>query len=216
MLTILALLMLSAIPSPKAIDCSVNIMTPGHSGSGVVMKGGYVLTSAHVVDDCVEDKSKYDIVVWQDVYKKGKYIRRNITLCRIVQYSHLRLYDLALLEPLDVDFVKSSTKLYVGEVPELGTDVWHVGNYKSRYPGSLAQGILSQYDRKLPDTGPRHDQIQILSFSGSSGGGVFYADGTVAGILCHNYVPNTNLSFMVPSRIIIEWLSTTKYKGQFE
>lgn len=90
----------------------------------------------------------------------------------------------------------------------IGDPVFHVGNLRGdTYPDSLTSGILSRLNAhpNLVDWPWPYplDQTSLIAYPGSSGGGIFNAQGKCIGLLVGSGGPG--ISFFVPSRRIHAW-----------
>lgn len=193
------------------IRCS-HAQPPGGNGSGTLIhKWGrsYVLTAAHVVECEAEGE---DVVPWEPVYL-GVYQGSNEWRARLVAYDPE--YDLALLRLEDVGLVGRTTKFFNPHlVPPVGTKLLHVGNLLGRFSNSFSEGVLARLDSFVPISRQPLDQITTVIYPGSSGGGVFTADGRYAGTAVISAGPG--LHFMVPVRQIYAWASKNDVPWIFE
>jgi S1-C subfamily serine protease len=193
---------------------AVTLICPGsRSGSGVVFKNkdrSYILTAAHVVELADLTGSKHDVTVYTDIYNRERFIRRHLTKARVVRYSARKTgLDIAVLEPENSNFGEGSVTFRTGEAAEVGSEVWHVGNWAGWLPGSVSTGKLAFLGRDsvTPGSPNRLDQLVIAHAPGSSGGGIWDSSGKYIGMITESTHSMTGVGFMVPVRAIISFLS---------
>jgi len=213
-------------------DVSVTIRSEGRfstgEGSGVIFsrqnKEGdtvnFVWTAAHVVDNLrVERKiivkgTTHTVVEFKDakiikvIRQKGRTVGRLELDAEVVKYSNSETgHDLALLKVRKLNFVKETVRFYLdGEIPKLGTDLWHVGSLLGEMgSNSMTDGIYSQTGRVIKQLNKHvFDQTTVAAFPGSSGGGVFLkGDTRYVGMLVRGAGETFNL--IVPVRRMVTW-----------
>ena len=206
---------LTAIADAKLVrklrNQSVAVLAPSESGtmsgSGVILKGHshtYFLTCYHVIEGSVSENPQYNVTVFQDEFRDGILIHRHSTTAKVVRYSPRGAgNDIAILESKDSRFGLDTARLHVGAIPEAGTDIYHVGYLKGKYPLSVTKGIVSYVAR--PINGGRRDHLDITLYPGSSGGPVFDTNGSYIGMLSDG--EDNRIGFMIPIRQILEFLS---------
>lgn len=189
---------------------AVNVLTRTVVGSGTIFADEnhrYILTCGHVVAN--NNDGKYSIRVYQNITRKGKFHHQNTTVARVAYYSPRDGgYDLALLETKDETFGGAYSQLYSDEIaPDVGCEVFHLGNLKSIFPSSFMNGHISFLDRDIGGSRIR-DQFTMISYGGSSGAGVFNRSGEVIGVLSDKN--DCGVSFMIPARAVRAWLKEIK------
>ena len=165
----------------------------------------YVWTAGHVAAVLRQpDGSFRNAVIYQEVRKNGVMTGVIKTEAKVIAYSEANHdEDLALLEILQDNFPASGAQFYLNEEPlVVGTKLVHVGCTLGLY-NSVSQGVMSQTDRDILQTGKVFDQTSCMGFPGSSGGGVYLEDGRCIGLLVRGAAPGLN--FIVPMRRILPW-----------
>lgn len=143
------------------------IETPAATGSGVLIKGGYVVTNHHVV---------WPFETARVVFPDGSEVRD----VPVLQWDFF--VDLAVLGPVEV--LAPPLRLEDGEAMTPGEDLWLVG-----YPGesevtpqpTISRGILSRF-REWEDGGMTLLQTDAVIAGGQSGGALVDSSGRVVGI----------------------------------
>lgn len=204
-------------------DASVTIRAGNEQGSGVLFTRGdrtFVWTAAHVIDGqrvvrkvVVNGVEKTlvefrDVSIIQEFRQNGRRIGESKMECRVIRYSDSEQgEDLALLEVRKRNFSEATVEFYTGDIPELGTELLHVGSLLGQFgSNSLTTGVYSQIGRVLDlgTTGTVFDQTTVTAFPGSSGGGVFLKEnGQYVGMLVRGAGEQFNL--IVPVRRLREW-----------
>jgi hypothetical protein len=157
-----------------------------------------------------------DAQIVQEFRENGRRIGEQKFDARVVRYSDAdHGEDLCLLEVRKRNFVPKTTTVvfYEGEIPEIGTELWHVGSLLGQVgANSLTSGVVSQIGRVIDDLGANgvvFDQTTVTAFPGSSGGGVFLKEnGQYVGMLVRGSGEQFNL--IVPVRRIREWAEDAK------
>ena len=180
----------------------------GGQGSGVVVKRTnpsgevrfFVWTAAHVVEGFT------DIEVVRIGRENGTRIECELTWCAVV-IAVSKEMDVALLwVHIPSEFVMPVE--FEFNLPRVGDPIIHIGNYYGEaYDGSVAVGIVSMigvHPRTFPDwPWLVLDQTDALVVPGSSGGGIFDANGRVLGIVVGLHTPGIGL--YVPVRELLKW-----------
>ncbi len=203
------------------------------------VKVNFIWTAAHVVDGLRTVKTVVDpatgtekkVIQYSDAEvvkeftENGRKVGETRLLAKVIAYSDAdSREDLAVLMLYKKNFINTTTKFYLGdEIPNVGTQVLHVGSLLGQFgSGSLTSGIVSQVGRvfDLDDNAIVFDQSTAPAFPGSSGGGMFFADGPNK----HQYLgmlvrgADATFNFYVPMRRIkayaqkknLEWLLDEK------
>lgn len=194
----------------------------------------YILTCRHLFFDLAEEKGLTDDEKVAEAVKKVnesrdiyclKYIKENdnsetnlklkLNLLKVGKGD----YDLALLEfhvENDLDVINNlfSKDLKIGSDRDYLTSdrVIHIGSYFFELHHSYSYGFVAYKYRKVEISDffdaevYNSDQLNITSFPGSSGGGVFLADKPLLiGVL---FAGNgRNVSFIIPARMILKFLN---------
>ena len=199
---------------------SVTVMTPKGTGTGVLItrdakqgkKMHFVLTAAHVVANVrtfvpsleagkpVTKAVFGEVRVSVTIRQEGHVIRTMVYPARVIQYSNADTgRDLAVLQLPDAGLPDIDTA-FDTQVPTVGEDLFHVGSMFG-LTESFTCGVVSQVGREL--YGRLFDQVSMTIYPGSSGGGVFNADGKCIGIAVLLRAPG--LGFIVPAREVMAW-----------
>lgn len=214
----LPLLILFLIPSllqaadiPTLQETNVTLRTNRGQGSGTVFtRDGhtFVWTAAHVVDaqrrsSKIDDKTIVefdDVNVIQEIIENGRRVGEINVFAEVLKFSPKE--DLAVLRIRKMHYTDKTTVFWDG-VPELGTDLYHVGSLLGQMgANSLTTGIVSQVGRVY--RGDVYDQTTVTAFPGSSGGGVYHKEtGEYVGMLVRGAGETFNL--IVPVRRMREW-----------
>ena len=207
-------------------NISVTISASGSQGSGVVFfrEGqSFVWTAGHVVDRLRQERSVTDpktgttrkIIEFRDamvikhLIEDGRTVGKTELNAEIIRYSDATDgEDLALLRVRKKDFIKDTVTFYLEEpLPAIGTQLWHCGSLLGEQgSNSITQGIMSQHGRLIDKT--IYDQTTVTAFPGSSGGGVYLADGRYIGTLVRGAGEGFNL--IVPVRRMVKWARDAK------
>lgn len=148
---------------------TLKLETAGHWGTGVLVEHDgtiYVLTAKHVVSDIGDEGIKASCEL------EGCTAVANLKVVRTSEVS-----DLALLE-LGVFPLTSVAKLGWG-LPKIGQEAYHYGACYGSL--SFTRGYVSRL--REPIAGNEYLQFTGLATPGSSGGGVFDAQGNLLGII---------------------------------
>jgi serine protease Do len=144
---------------------------PTHVGSGfVVSSDGYVITNAHVVNNCITNCKKITLIFHNEEVHEAE----------LINYDEDS--DIALL-----GIINKHNKVFPfltwGDKPELGDDVIAIGSPMNQ-SFSVTTGIVSSLDRFIPKTPSFVPFIQTDAAvnPGNSGGPLFDSHGDVIGI----------------------------------
>ena len=166
------------------------------TGSGCIIEGNRILTSAHVVAD----------QVFLQVKRAGQAKRYTATV-EIVAHDT----DLAILTVQDKAFFQGSELLQVGELPQLRDRVVVYGFPKGGEELAITEGVVSRVEHQYYT----HSQEYLLSCQidaainpGSSGGGVI-KDGMIVGV-SFQAGRGENIGYMVPAPLIRRFLQDVK------
>lgn len=205
----------------KMVQQSVTVRADGSQGSGVLItrmvkingklvKRTFVLTCAHVVDSMVKKDKSGNVTygkpkVEQQISRGGIIVGKKVYNTKIVYYSSEkdRGHDLALLM-ITNGVIDQNVEFFDG-IPVIGVDVWHVGTPRGMTQ-SLTDGIISVVGRVLMVTdsyATYFDQACVSALPGSSGGGVFFEDGKLMGLVARQV--DDNFNFIIPARRIKAW-----------
>ena len=183
-----------------------------------VWTAGHVVASLRAERDVIVSGSPKKVVefkpmfVSKDLVENGRKVGEVKMEGRILKYSDAENgEDLALCVLYKRDFVKANTKFYLDDAtPEIGVKLFHVGSLLGQGgSNSMTTGILSQAGRviTLNNRPILFDQTTVTAFPGSSGGGVFIAEGDKSGQYAGMLVRGAGETFnlIVPARRIKEF-----------
>ena len=208
-------------------DISVTIRAGGSQGSGVLIsrmvksKGkmvniNFVWTAAHVVDGLRSTRTIIgpngspkvlvefrDVQILKEDQVDGRKVGEHVMDAKVVLYSDSEHgHDLALLMVRKPNFTISNAVFEPDHVCAVGTNLIHVGSLLGQAgSNSMTRGNVSQTGRVLQlgnGAGTLFDQTSCPAFPGSSGGGVFTAQGKYMGMLVRGAGETFNL--VVPVR----------------
>ena len=167
-------------------------------GTGFIIKGGKILTNAHVVSD-----AKYIEV--QKFKGAGKYIAE-------VEYiSHGS--DLALLKVKDKKFYESVTPFEFGKMPELNSIVTTYGYPLGGMQLSVTRGVVSRIEmHTYSHSGiEQHMTIQTdAAINPGNSGGPVIQNGKVAGIAFQGLSDAENVGYLIPAIVVKQFLDDIK------
>jgi S1-C subfamily serine protease len=192
---------LEVLRSSVSVRC-LHSEPPEGAGSGTILHRfgrTYVLTAYHVIDCNIKARTNASDRVYVDIYKGT-----NVWKAYYVQGSEE--HDLALLRVEGTDLIGESARFFSPDVlPMVGMKVLTAGNIHGMMQDSYSEGILAGLYRTSPLSGPTMylDQTTAVIYSGSSGSGVFTADGRYVGMVVQMMSPSVNL--IVPVRRMMEW-----------
>lgn len=212
-------------------DISVTVHAGSGSGSGVLItrevdikgkktKITLVLTAAHVVDglravrETVDNKTGTTrkivefrpMFITKDLIEDGRKVGETKMEGRVIKYSDAdNGEDIAVCMLYKKNFVDATTKFDLADKElDVGTKLFHVGSLLGQDgSNSMTTGIMSQIGRVLVlNNRPIiFNQTTVTAFPGSSGGGVFIAEGEKAGLYTGMLVRGSGETFnlIVPS-----------------
>ena len=166
-----------------------NRMSGESSGSGVVIRGNLILTSAHNVDDCT-------------MVSVRKNNNDTLFVARVKFVDHE--CDLALLTVDDPRFFADVTPMELAETPPPQSMVVAAGFPIGGDGLSLTQGIISRIELRRYSHSAKFlltAQVDAAINPGNSGGPVLYA-GKVVGIAFQGNDSGESLGYMIPSDVI--------------
>ena len=189
----------ATVSTPNYLEPWANPTIFGYTGSGVIIKDNQILTSAHVVNGAkfVEvqkenDSKKYEATV--------KYISNQA--------------DLAILELKDKNFFYNTSALEITEDVKIKDSVTAVGYPIGGNTISTTNGIVSRIEYKSYVWNPSANllaiQIDAAINSGNSGGAVVNKDNKIVGIAMMKLSNAHNISYIVPSIVINNFLNDIK------
>lgn len=156
-------------PVPQLQSSAVFLSRDGKSSfcGGTTLPGNKVLTAAHcILDDEGKPEKKLYVLVGTNAYSAS-----------ILRYN--QKVDLALLRTAAL-MSKSASHLAFNQVP-LGSSVWSLSSPAS-IRNLLVHGTLSHPDKVVK--GKNHFAVyQLISYFGSSGGGIFDQSGRLVGVI---------------------------------
>ena len=171
----------------------------GGRGTGVIITGNRILTSAHVVSD-----SKYI-----EIEKENSGTPYRGVVAYIAHDC-----DLAIIELLDPSFFEDTTVLsFNDQIPELGSLVLVYGFPSGGRRISVTRGVVSRIDYTLYSHSARDYhlilQIDAAINPGNSGGPVLQ-DGEIVGIAFQAVQPSENVGHVIPITVIEHFLDDIK------
>lgn len=178
------------------------IFTTG-SGFGVKINDKkYVLTNAHVVEN-----SNFIEIITQSSDKR--YIPDIIDISPEI--------DLALLYINDNDFWNNIVILELDEVPEKGENIKVIGFPSGGFNSSITEGIVSRLTNILYSKSIYNLVIQVDAAinPGNSGGPALNNKNKVIGVAFSHNIKGQNISYVIPSFIIIHYLNNIQKLGKF-
>lgn len=192
----------------------------------------FVVTAAHVVESLRSVRTVIDsakgtdkkliefkpVFVIKDLVEHGRKVGEAKFEGKVLKYSDSENgEDLALLMLYKRDFVKENTKFYLkgDKIVDIGTKIYHMGSRNGQIgAGSLTDGIISKIGQvvTLNNRPILFDLVTCPISPGSSGGGIFIADGEHKGELCGIVVRGGDSTFglVVPARRIHDWSVNSK------
>jgi len=165
------------------------------SGTGVLIEGNRILTSAHVIDNGV-------FITVKKSSDPEKYI------AHVKWISHES--DLALLEVEDRSFFKGTQTLKLGNTPQRQDGVAVYGYPEGGNEISITQGIISRIDQTLyiySNFDLLTLQIDAAINPGNSGGPALNEKGEIVGIAMQKIDDSDNIGYIIPSEIIRHFLN---------
>lgn len=169
-----------------------------YTGSGAIIDGNQILTSAHVVSGAVfiEVKKEND---------PKKYIAKRKFI------SHQA--DLAILEVEDKSFFENTNALKINENVKHRDEVTILGYPIGGNAISTTTGVISRIETSLYTWSYEAllaIQIDAAINSGNSGGPAIDKDGSLIGIAMQKLKNSSNIAYIVPSIIINTFLEDIK------
>ncbi|MDD5199616.1 MAG: trypsin-like peptidase domain-containing protein [Terrimicrobiaceae bacterium] len=165
-------------------------------GAGFVIAGDRILTNAHVVSNAR--------MIW--ITREGDPNRYAAKIKFIAHDS-----DLAILQPLNLDFFKSMRPLEFNGIPEIESTVMVYGYPIGGDRASVTRGIVSRVDfQDYSHSGAdSHLVIQIdAAINPGNSGGPVVQDGAVVGVAFQGYSGDVaqNTGYMIPTSVIKRFL----------
>lgn len=170
-----------------------NSDTQKGSGSGLIIKGGLILTNAHVASDST----------FLEVQRHGETKRYE---AEVVYISHEA--DLALLRTKEATTFKDVQPLELGDLPQTQQEVEVYGFPIGGTTLSITRGVVSRIEKQnYAHTDENLIAVQIdaaINF-GNSGGPVI-SNGKVVGVAMQSGFFTENIGYMIPTPIIQHFL----------
>lgn len=170
-----------------------NSNTQKGSGSGLIIKGGLILTNAHVAADST----------FLEVQRHGETKRYE---AEVVYISHEA--DLALLRTKEATTFKDVQPLELGDLPQTQQEVEVYGFPIGGTTLSITRGVVSRIEKQnYAHTDENLIAVQIdaaINF-GNSGGPVI-SNGKVVGVAMQSGFFTENIGYMIPTPIIQHFL----------
>lgn len=190
------LIILALTGSPKdLVQYNVLVDTPISQGSGILVADNHVLTVQHILKDATDITIIYEL--------KG------------VGEIKLKADPVAISESEDLALLKMRGSLtfpcvkFANETPEVGSEVYHVGNFNGEVQAnSLSSGVMS-YTRRHDI----YDQISAVAYVGSSGGGVYHESKCI-GLVCK--IGGPGITLIIPVWRLRAWAKAEKIEWIFD
>ncbi len=193
---------LNAIVKIEASTSAANIYRPwqtitdGGSGSGVVIRDGFILTCAH----CVADASYIRV---------RKHNEDSLYHATVAFIDHDA--DLAMVKVADPAFMRDISPMSIGDTPNVQDEVLAIGYPMGGTDISFTRGIIS----RIEDIRYTHGWIWLLGIQidaainpGNSGGPVIDMEtGAIVGIAFQGDKEGEALGYIVPPDIIRHFLA---------
>ena len=140
--------------------------------------------------------------IGQRIVKDGETAGTNIVGAELIKLSHDEDgIDIALLQLTNKFFGSNTVVFDLSEkAPRIGTPLYSVSG-PFGLEGTFSEGVISRSG--LNFDGNVFDQVNVIAYPGSSGGGVFSTNGECIGLI--NSVLAPQLGYIVPIRTIIKW-----------
>ncbi len=167
------------------------------TGSGCVIEGGRILTSAHVV-------SNQTFIMVRRQGDPKKYV------AKLLVSGHD--CDLALLTVDDPEFFRGAAPFEIGELPRLRDTVTVLGYPVGGDNISITSGVVSRIEPTLyTHTGRWLLSVQIdAAINPGNSGGPVIQDGKLVGVAFQGIQTGDNIGYMVPPPIIRHFLDDVK------
>ncbi len=188
-----------AVVHVYVVKHTYNALTPWNSdtqkgsGSGLIIKGGLILTNAHVAADST----------FLEVQRHGETKRYEAD---VVYISHEA--DLALLRTKEVNIFTEVKPLELGDLPQTQQEVEVYGFPIGGTTLSITRGVVSRIEKQnYAHTDENLIAVQIdaaINF-GNSGGPVI-SGGKVVGVAMQSGFFTENIGYMIPTPIIQHFL----------
>lgn len=160
----------------------------------------------HVIADVVGGGGHRASIV-RPVYENGELVGRTEWLAEVVKCSESE--DLALMR-VAKSGIGSRVKFDLsGKAIPVDGELWHCGTFLGVYDQRVSKGLVTGYGYKLKESMLPCDCTDLLIHPGSSGGGVFNANGEVVGVV--SWMHGSGNGFFVPSRRLVPWLKSVGY-----
>lgn len=189
-----------AVVHVYVVKHTFNALTPWNSdtqkgsGSGLIIKGGLILTNAHVAADAT----------FLEVQRHGETKRYE---AEVVYISHEA--DLALLRTKEVNIFNAVKPLELGDLPQTQQEVEVYGFPIGGTTLSITRGVVSRIEKQnYAHTDENLIAVQIdaaINF-GNSGGPVI-SNGKVVGVAMQSGFFTENIGYMIPTPIIQHFLT---------
>jgi S1-C subfamily serine protease len=164
------------------------------TGSGVIVDGNRILTSAHVVDDAVSIEVK----------------RSGMSRPFVAEIDHVgQQCDLALLRVEDESFFDGARPIALGDMPQTQTRVQAYGFPVGGESISVTSGIISRVEMSTYSHSLENlllAQVDAALNPGNSGGPVLAAS-KIVGIAAQSLDEAENVGYMIPVPVIRHFLN---------
>ena len=181
----------------KVIEIYCEFDNKYSSGTGIIIKNGYVLTNAHIIfDRQVEDKTITNLC-----YSISGRINKQSNVMHGLEFVFAdKEKDIALLQ-----FIEGYNEyIELENVPvETGEQIYAIGNSKGQGM-CMVEGIVSDARRIVNN----RDFIMISApvTTGNSGGPLFNSRGQLIGMVTSGRSDTSAMNFAIPNDVLLDFL----------
>lgn len=176
------------------------------TGSGSIIKGGFILTNAHVVAD-------------QSFIEVQRYGKPKRYIAQVYAVSHQ--VDLALLKVEDKKFFEGVKPLDFGTLPEMEQSIVVYGYPMGGNTLSATIGVVSRIEHHTyVHSGESFLAIQVdAAVNPGNSGGPALSNGKIVGVVMQGISSSQNIGYLVPTSVIehfIQDMEDGHYDGMAE
>jgi len=173
------------------------------TGSGAIIKGGLILTNAHVVAN-------------QSFLEVQRYGQRKRYIAKVFAVSHQ--VDLALLKVEEEEFFSGVKPLDFGVLPEVEQKIVVYGYPMGGSTLSATIGVVSRIEHHTyAHSGESFLAVQVdAAVNPGNSGGPALSDGKIVGVVMQVITKSQNIGYLVPVNMVkhfIEDMKDSKYHG---
>ena len=167
------------------------------TGSGAIIKGGYILTNAHVVAN-------------QAFLEVQRYGERKRYIAKVFAVSHQA--DLALLKVEEKAFFKGVTPLTLGSLPEVEQKIVVYGYPMGGHTLSATIGVVSRVEHHVyAHSGESFLAVQVdAAVNPGNSGGPALSDGKIVGVVMQVISKSQNIGYLVPVNMVKHFIDDMK------